>query len=332
MAPFRNQNAEPKQTLSSSSGEEEEAAEEDASSSEGEEAEQEKSKISTSVPKKPSAQNQPNTSKTRTSYPQPSSSSNSEPDFPSRPDPKSKPAAPKRKASGVAEQMGKKKQLFSEEDEISILKGMIGYKSEKGLEPRSDMNAFLEFVKESLRFSGATKSQLYEKMRSLKQRYENTVIRGKKDGKEHLVFSKPHDEKAFDLSKQIWGNTLGNGVGSGKTNVNASVRKSGSRTGRVGLRKGGEKREVEIMELDAEVEASAGGFGSGGFCKSVGGLSSGEKIVKDGLGLISDSYKVELERKWKKLRVEETKLYSKKLGLIREQTVAVLEVMKSQRD
>ncbi|KAI8530488.1 hypothetical protein RHMOL_Rhmol11G0063000 [Rhododendron molle] len=308
MPPYRN--AEPKQALSSSSGEEEEAAaaaavaEEDALSSEGEEAEQEKCKISTSVPKKPSAQNQPNTSKTRTSYPQPSSSSNSEPDSPSRPEPKSKNAAPKRKASGVVEEMGKKKQLFCEEDEISILKVMIRYKSEKGLEPRSDMNAFLEFVKESLRFSGATKSQLYEKMRRLKHRYENN----------------------------IWGTVEGNGVGSGRPKVNASVRKSGSRTSSVGLRKGGEKRKVDRMEVDAEVEASAGGFWSGRFCGSVGGLSSGEKIVKDGLGLISDSNKVKLERKWKKLRVKETKLYKKKLGLICEQTVEVLEVMKSQGD
>ncbi|KAG5524225.1 hypothetical protein RHGRI_031031 [Rhododendron griersonianum] len=326
MPPFRN--AEPKQTLSSSSGEEEEeAAVEDASSSEGEEAEHEKP-----TKKKPSAQNQPNTSKTRISHPQPSPSSNSEPDSPSRPDPKSKPAAPKRKASGVVEEMGKNKQLFGEEDEISILKGMIGFKSEKGLEPGPHVNAFLEFVKESLRFSGASKTQLYEKMRRLRQRYESNLLRGKEDGKERPVFSRAsrtHEEKVFDLSKQIWGNVEG---GSGRAKVNASVRKSGSRTGRVGLRKGGEKREVEIIEVDAEVEASAGGFWSGGFCGSVSGLSSGEKIVKDGLGLISDSSKVELERKLKKLRAEETKLYCKKLGLICKQTVAVLEVMKSQGD
>ncbi|XP_058190357.1 STOREKEEPER protein-like [Rhododendron vialii] len=332
MAPFRN--AGPKQTLSSSSGEEEEE-EEDTSSSEGEEAELEKSKISTSAPKKPSAQNQPNTSKTRPSHPQPSSSSNSEPDSPSRPDPKSKPisrAAPTRKASGAVEEMAKKKQLFGEDDEITILKGMIGFKSEREVEPGSDMNGFLEFVKESLRFSGATKTQLYEKMRRLRQKYENNMTRGEKVGKDHLVFSRAHEKIAFDLSKQIWGNIGGNGVGSGKAKVNASVRKSGSRTGSVGLLKGGKKRKVERMEVDAEVEARAGGFWSGGFCGSVGGLSLGEKIVKVGLGLISDSNKVELEGKWKKLRGEETELYSKKLGLMCEQMEAVLEVMKSQGD
>ncbi|KAF7127944.1 hypothetical protein RHSIM_Rhsim11G0019400 [Rhododendron simsii] len=325
MAPYRN--AEQKQTLSSSSGEEEEEAateaEEDASSSEGEVAELEKYKISASVHNKPS---EPGTSKTRTSHPQPSSSSNSEPDSPSRPDPKSKPiskAAHERKSSGVVEEMAKKKRLFGEEDEISILKGLIRFMSEREVEPGSDMNGFLEFVKESLRFSGATKTQLYEKMRRLKQKYMNNVMRGEENGKDQLVFPRAHEKIAFDLSKQIWGNVGGNGVGSGRAKVNVSVRKRGSRTGSVGLRKGGEKREVE---------ASAGGFWSGGFCGSVGGLSLGEKIVKDGLGLISDSNKVELERKWKKLRVEETKLHAKKFGLLRKQTKAVLEVMKSQGD
>ncbi|XP_058189312.1 probable transcription factor At1g61730 [Rhododendron vialii] len=188
--------------------------------------------------------------------------------------------------------MAKKKQLFGEDDEITILKGMIGFKSARGVEPGSDMKGFLKFVKKSLRFLGATKTQLYEKMRRLRQKYKNTVMRGEKDGKGHPVFSSAHEAKAFDLSKQIWGNVGGNGVGSGRAKVNAS---------------GGEKRKV------------------GGFCGSVGGLSLGEKIVKDGLGLISDSNKVELEGKWKKLRVEETELYSKKLGLICEQMEAVLE-------
>ncbi|KAG5561423.1 hypothetical protein RHGRI_004456 [Rhododendron griersonianum] len=148
-------------------------------------------------------------------------------------------------------------------------------------------------------------------------------MRGGKNCEDHPVFSKAHEEKAFNLSKKIWANVGGNGVGNGRAKV------SGSRTGGVGLWKGGEKSEVERMGVDAEVEVCAGGFWSSGVCGSVSGLSLGKEIVKYGLELISDSKNVELEGKWKKLRVEEMELYLKKVGLIREQAKVVLGAMKS---
>ncbi|KAF7150331.1 hypothetical protein RHSIM_Rhsim02G0115300 [Rhododendron simsii] len=89
----------------------------------------------------------------------------------------------------------------------------------------------------------------------------------------------------------------GNGVGNGRAKV------SGSRTGDAGSWKGGEKSEVERMGVDAEIEE-----------------------------LVSDSKNVELEGKWKKLRVEEMELYLKRVGLIREQAKVVLGAMKSQGD
>ncbi|KAH7846053.1 hypothetical protein Vadar_009171 [Vaccinium darrowii] len=65
-----------------------------------------------------------------------------------------------------------------------------------------------------------------------------------------------------------------------------------------------------------------------GFYGTVGGLSFAEeamKIVKDGLELISESKKVELEGKWEQLRVDEIEHYFTKLELIREQMKLVLE-------
>ncbi|KAH7864510.1 hypothetical protein Vadar_030375 [Vaccinium darrowii] len=182
------------------------------------------------------------------------------------------------------------------------------------------MKGFHEFVKELSSFAGTTQMQLYEKVRRLREKYEKNA-RGENPG----VFAKSHEGKLFELSKKIWENNDG-----GNRLGNESVWKRGQR-GSVGLRKEGEKRMGKEGEKRMGVDT---GFviSAGGFCESVSGWSLDEKamkIVKDGLELISESKKVELEGKWEQLRVDEIEHYLKKMDLIREQMMLVLEAMKS---
>ncbi|CAH8372131.1 unnamed protein product [Eruca vesicaria subsp. sativa] len=89
--------------------------------------------------------------------------------------------------------------VWSEEDEINALQGLIDYKNDTGASPYDDTNAFYGFVKKSISFD-VSKTQFMKKLRGLKKKCENNL------GKEkELAFSKPHDRKAFDLSKFVWG-------------------------------------------------------------------------------------------------------------------------------
>ncbi|KAJ0075475.1 hypothetical protein Patl1_35070 [Pistacia atlantica] len=91
--------------------------------------------------------------------------------------------------------------VWSDEDEIAILKGLIDFTTKKGMDPYQDTNAFHHFIKKSFHVE-FTRIQVMEKIRRLKKRYENNL--GKKG--EDSTFSKPHEQEAYDLSKKIWGN------------------------------------------------------------------------------------------------------------------------------
>ncbi|KAH7864790.1 hypothetical protein Vadar_033857 [Vaccinium darrowii] len=193
---------------------------------------------------------------------------------------------------------------------------MIEYASKTALEPRSHMKGFHEFVKESLSFASTTQTQMYEKARRLREKYEKNAR-----GENPVVFAKSHEGKLFELSKKIWENNDG-----GNRLGNESVWKRCQR-GSVGLRKEGEKRMGKEGEKRMGVDT---GFviSAGGFCESVRGWSLDEetvKIVKDGLELISESKKVELEGKWEQLRMDEIDHYLNKLDLIHEQMILVLD-------
>ncbi|XVF79331.1 hypothetical protein PTKIN_Ptkin14bG0212900 [Pterospermum kingtungense] len=92
--------------------------------------------------------------------------------------------------------------LFTEDDEIAVLKGMLDYSEKKGSDPLADMNAFYDFVKKSIH-TDVTKAQLMDKIRRLKKKFENNAGKGKRG--EDRTFSKDHDREAFKLSKMIWG-------------------------------------------------------------------------------------------------------------------------------
>ncbi|XP_058195947.1 probable transcription factor At4g00390 [Rhododendron vialii] len=207
--------------------------------------------------------------------------------------------------------------LWSEDDEIVILKGLIDFRAKKGYDPMTDLNVFHDFIKKSLHLGDVSKSQFSTKVRRMKKKFENNVKRGK-DGQDRS-FSNPHEQRAYNLSKKIWGeDSDGFGVGNAKK-VNGKGRKNEKSLSVVDEELSGRVEEGARRE----VEPNAGAERAIGF-----DLSIEEVVVKDGLELLSGSNKLEMMEKWRQFRVEEVELYLKRLELVREQGKLVLEAMK----
>lgn len=239
---------------------------------------------------------------------------------------------------------GEEKKLFqrlwSEDDEIAILKGVLDYTEKRGADPLTDAAAFHEFVKKSLHVD-VSKNQLMDKIRRLRKKYKNNAGRGKK-GKEP-TFSKPHEQKAYELSKKIWGpaeGTGGGGVEDAKSNGKAASRKNNQKvnTGRslkdelLAVSPIANK-EVEKMDNDGNP-----GLGSDSlrsldevvrFDKnmSVAGLEEG--VIKRGLELIGKDKRAELEERWKEVQMAELEVFVKRTELIRDQARLILEAYKA---
>ncbi|KAI8525236.1 hypothetical protein RHMOL_Rhmol13G0214300 [Rhododendron molle] len=207
--------------------------------------------------------------------------------------------------------------LWSEDDEIVILKGLIDFRAKKGYDPMTDLNVFHDFIKKSLHLGDVSKSQFSTKVRRMKKKFENNVKRGK-DGQDRS-FSNPHEQRAYDLSKKIWGeDSDGLGVGNSKK-VSGKGRKNEKSLSIVDEEHSGRVEEGARRE----VEPNAGAERAIGF-----NVSIEEVVIKDGLELLSGSKKLEMMEKWRQFRVEEVELYLKRLDLVREQGKLVLEAMK----
>ncbi|XWS10234.1 hypothetical protein CRYUN_Cryun39dG0057900 [Craigia yunnanensis] len=218
--------------------------------------------------------------------------------------------------------------LFSEDDEIAVLKGMLDYLAEKGVDPFADTNAFHDFVRKSIH-AGVSKAQLMFKIRRLRKRFENNAGKGKNG--EDRTFSKPHEQKIFELSKKIWG----------KEGITGKVESSAAKSN--GKAKGNSKalaalkaellsspdKKVdggEPMEVDKKGSKSWGSLFDKRF--GVGGLE--DDVLKYGLDMIGGEKRAALEEKWRNLQVAELELFLQRSELIKEQVKLILEFYKSE--
>ncbi|KAK2642470.1 hypothetical protein Ddye_024233 [Dipteronia dyeriana] len=220
-----------------------------------------------------------------------------------------------------------KKQLFqrvwSEDDEIAVLKGMIEFSTKKGVDPSQDMNAFHDFIKKSLHID-VSRTQLVDKIRRLRKKYENNLERAIKKG-EVRTFSKPHEQKAYDLSKKVWGGEGGEVETARKTQNHrgSSKQLAASKVESVNGPKDVEKMDVDNdKELSLDVEKFL-------FDNSLGVAGFEDYVVKNGLAVIRGSKKTELEQRWKKLHIAQLELYVERIDLVKEQALLVVESLKS---
>ncbi|XP_047323439.1 probable transcription factor At4g00390 isoform X2 [Impatiens glandulifera] len=93
--------------------------------------------------------------------------------------------------------------LWSESDICTLLKGLVEYAEEKGIHPVSaDKNGFHNYIKDSLDIE-VTISQMFEKIRRLKKKYETNLMKGR-NGVDKK-FSTAHDLEVYELSAGVWG-------------------------------------------------------------------------------------------------------------------------------
>ncbi|KDP45631.1 hypothetical protein JCGZ_17238 [Jatropha curcas] len=243
---------------------------------------------------------------------------------------------PKKKESesdGVVEKSeDTKKQLFqrlwSEDDEIAVLEGLIEYAEKKGVDPAKDMTSFFEYIKKSLHFD-VSLSQLKDKVSRLKKKFENHVTKGKKG--EDKTFSKPHDQKSFDLSKRIWGSAAGvessvKSNGKAINNNNSKGKGLAALKAELGL---GSDVDKEAEKVDKK-ESHSGLKQISEFDKGVSVSGMEDFVVKRGLDMLDGAKKAEMEEKWRELHVAELELFLKRNELIREQAKLMLAAYKTE--
>lgn len=222
-----------------------------------------------------------------------------------------------------AKKRSKKKPLFqrlwSEEDEICLLQGMIDFKSGTGKSPYEDMDGFYELIKKSISFE-ASKYQTAEKIRSLRKKYVKKVLRGVES------ISKSHDMGFFNLSKYIWGS---NGLAL-KSNVKKSdsvkpqEKKLDANCENVEVLddedKGEEDREV-LVNGDSKapgVTSASDWFEDSFLVGSIASLGVGERFVKQRWIMVAVETKKKMEEKWKLLQAKEMELVLEKTDFMRE--------------
>ncbi|KAK2644261.1 hypothetical protein Ddye_019456 [Dipteronia dyeriana] len=234
-----------------------------------------------------------------------------------------------------------KKQLFqrlwSEDDEIAVLKGMIEFSTKKGVDPNQDMNAFHDFIKKSLHVD-VSRTQLVDKIRRLRKKYENNLERGIKKG-EVRTFSKPHEQKAYDLSKKVWGSEGGvvetASKSNGKARKTQNQRGSSKQLAASKVESVNGPKDVEKMDVDNDKELSLKtpvDVEKFLFDSSLGVAGFEDYVVKNGLAVIRGSKKTELEQRWKKLHIAQLELYVERIDLVKEQALLVLGSLKSSDD
>ncbi|WCJ34899.1 DNA-binding storekeeper protein-related transcriptional regulator [Euphorbia peplus] len=202
--------------------------------------------------------------------------------------------------------------LWSEDDEVTLLKGMIDFIQKKGVDPAKDMTAYYDFIKNSLHFDVAL-SQLKDKFWKMRKKFENHASKGGKG--EDKTFSKPHDQKIFDLSKKLWGS--GGICGRSKSSTPLKIDSS------VVIEEG------EKAEKGTEKENHVGSKETPMFDKCMGIGAMEDYVINRGLEVVEGPKKSEMEEKWRKLRVAELKLFLERNELISEQVKLMLAAYNS---
>lgn len=203
--------------------------------------------------------------------------------------------------------------VWSLEDQIALLQGMIDYQRKTGSDPLSDRDALHKFIKKKLQ-AEISKNQMYDKIRRLKKKYEE------KADSDDLAFPKPYDSQLFDLSKMIWGKMDGK-KDVRIVNSNGNVKEEEIKEEDLVMDDGSDEDGLDSDDMiDAEGDFQSKypnlfqSFEEGARSVGQAGVIS---FIKEKLDLIDSVKAEELEEKWKEIRKQETELYVNKLELTR---------------
>ncbi|CAM0873527.1 unnamed protein product [Alopecurus aequalis] len=113
--------------------------------------------------------------------------------------------APAPAAAVVGERRPLFQRLWTEEDEIVILRAFAEFTAQRGTAFAShqyDTEPFYEEMRRRLQLD-FSKSQLAEKLRRLKRKYRNCVDRLRGSGAS-FTFRSPHEQAVFEIARNIW--------------------------------------------------------------------------------------------------------------------------------
>nr|GEY56341.1 GLABROUS1 enhancer-binding protein-like [Tanacetum cinerariifolium] len=207
--------------------------------------------------------------------------------------------------------------LWSENDEIQLLNGMISYIEINGKYPMTDVTSFHEFVKGSLNID-VNNAQIIAKIKRLKAKFKNNVGRTEANGNAGLMLNE-HEMVMYDLSLKLWG---GDG---NKYKKAGNAKREAIGKGKNGNLDGLKEGDVSVVEVAKNLVNLSGGSGRFGV---IGLEVTDEEIMKKGSELVSGTKKLKLEKKWNDFKVQELKLFLKKLELLKEHTEIVLNAVK----
>lgn len=251
--------------------------------------------------------------------------------------------------------------LWSEPDELALLKGMIEFESKKGTDPMSDPHQFCEFIKKpkSLHLD-VSERQIIDKIKRLKKKCIDNI--GKFSNGEDPIFARSHDYKIFDLSKKIWKGDNAKSKSSKKSaapppngDANPTDSKSASKKSKekknvpmvVALPNDGGKsnntvlkenlvsngassKEEDVKMVDTEVKQRKRGISEmypyiHDTMQSMDGMNFLKGVD---LSMIDKSKMEDLELKFKKHKLAETELYLEKMEGVKEMCKLMITSMK----
>ncbi|KAG7579817.1 GLABROUS1 enhancer-binding protein family [Arabidopsis thaliana x Arabidopsis arenosa] len=221
------------------------------------------------------------------------------------------------KKSGGGEETKKAyfQRVWTEDDEIAVLQGLIDFRNDTGVSPYDDTNRVYEVLKNSISFD-VSKVQFMEKLRNLRKKYENNLVKAKNG--DEPTFVKNHDRKAFELSKFFWGA------------IESAVKSSGK------SKKSSKSKKVESVnhELDSSLsngknEADIDMFPKSSLVRSLVCFGVDEFAAQQGLSCLASEDKKRFEEQWKALQVREFEFYSQKSGFLHEVVAKMGETFRS---
>ncbi|XP_010430191.1 PREDICTED: probable transcription factor At1g61730 [Camelina sativa] len=246
-------------------------------------------------------------------------------------------SANKRVKKGGGEEESVKKpggfhRLWTEEDEIAVLQGMIDFKADTGKSPYEDSNGYYDFIKKDISFE-VSKNQFMDKLRSLRKKYMGKEV---KNGVEPS-FAKPHDQKAYELAKTIWGP---DGIAATESNV-----KSNGVSKRSKAKKKLDSVKQELVyagdddgddddddDMDVVVHGRKSDlFVSSSLVRMIAGCGVDEYYVKRQWSLLPVETKKVVEEKLKLLQAKELEFVVEKSEFLHEVSSMIVEASKNKK-
>ncbi|XP_073297298.1 STOREKEEPER protein-like [Primulina huaijiensis] len=231
-------------------------------------------------------------------------------------------AEEKKSDSVVSSTPGYITRLWSDDDEIALLNGMVDLKNSKNTDFGG---AFYDSIKGKFQVDFA-REQLRTKISRIKKRFLNALKKGR-NGLDP-VFSKPHDVMVFELSKKIWGGESGNkndsSEGVGEKTKNDTIKEKNIVWDEEEIGKNENDGDEGLMWSKYEFFSSSFNNLVWKF-PSLGMSDSGMRLVKEKLNFIGNAKAKELNQKWKQMVMEETELHYRMLSLMREQVELALD-------